>query len=83
MTSRLDRGTGTREAFYDTRYTEVGQNKDGTPMMRKVRRKYRSHAFIFEDEGKSLTDKMKLSGSEHSATIRRAWSGSTFGQEEC
>jgi hypothetical protein len=74
-------GEGMAEAFYDSRLVEVGKKKDGSAIISPRRAKYRDHAFIVEDEGKSLTDKMQLTGSEHSAAIRRSWSGRTWGQK--
>jgi hypothetical protein len=72
----LGSGQGIAEAFYAM--VVVGETSTGQP--KRQRQRARKHVFLTTDEGKSLCDKLALTGSEVGETIRSAASGATIGQ---
>lgn len=79
-------GEGLAEMFMDTVEEETGEVRRGrggtsTPVTRKVRKQVRHNAFIYIDEGGTITRLMKeRSGSTLGETLRSAAVGQTLGQ---
>lgn len=79
-------GEGLAEMFIDTVDEETGETRKGrggtdTPVTRKVRKQVRHNAFIYIDEGKTITRLMQeRSGSTLGETLRSAAVGQTLGQ---
>ncbi|MET7779595.1 hypothetical protein ABZU94_29865 [Streptomyces mirabilis] len=79
-------GEGLAEMFIDTVDEETGEIRKGrggtdTPVTRKVRKQVRHNAFIYIDEGRTITRLMQeRSGSTLGETLRSAAVGQTLGQ---
>ncbi|MEI5036019.1 hypothetical protein RB201_35520 [Streptomyces sp. S1A(2023)] len=79
-------GEGLAEMFIDTVEEETGETRKGrggteTPVTRKVRKQVRHNAFIYIDEGATITRLMQeRSGSTLGETLRSAAVGQTLGQ---
>ncbi|MEU9405068.1 hypothetical protein AB0E08_05070 [Streptomyces sp. NPDC048281] len=79
-------GEGIAEMFIDTVDEETGEIRKGrggteTPVTRKVRKQVRHNAFLYIDEGATITHLMKeRSGSTLGETLRSAAVGQTLGQ---
>ncbi|KMS74529.1 hypothetical protein ACH49_22435 [Streptomyces leeuwenhoekii] len=79
-------GEGLAEMFIDTVEENTGETRRGrggteTPVTRKVRKQVRHNAFIYIDEGATITRLMKeRSGSTLGETLRSAAVGQTLGQ---
>ncbi|WJD99744.1 hypothetical protein [Streptomyces antimycoticus] len=79
-------GEGLAEMFIDVVEENTGEVRKGrggteTPVTRKVRKQVRHNAFIYIDEGKTITRLMQeRSGSTLGETLRSAAVGQTLGQ---
>ena len=81
----LGSGEGLAEAFmgWRTVATEVTDPKTDKPKVKteKVRMKVRSNAYVYVDEGETLTKVGKRDGATIAPALRSAWSGQTLGQQ--
>lgn len=78
-------GEGLAEAFMGERLVtnEVDDPKDPTKkkvVAKKVRKQVRNNAYVYVDEGQTLTKLGNRDSSTIAPTLRSAWSGQTLGQ---
>jgi hypothetical protein len=77
----LGSGEGFSEVFMDDVEEGAGEvNKNGTERMRTVRRMVRHNAFLYVDEGESLTQMGSRAGNTTMAALRTAFVADTLGQ---
>jgi hypothetical protein len=76
-------GEGLAELFMGWEYVEDydrAPKKDGTYYKKRVKSKLRDSAFVYVDEGQTLSQQGKRQGNIVLPTIRSAWNGETLGQ---
>ena len=76
----LGSGEGIAELFMGEREVQVGERKNGDPIMKAVRAVVRHNAYLMLDEGEAFTRFGERTGSNTAATLRSAWVGETIGQ---
>lgn len=76
----LGSGEGLAEAFYGTATEEQLNEKTRDVKTVKVRKQVRHNAFMYVDEGESLTKTIERAGATIGPTLRSAWIGETLGQ---
>lgn len=78
----LGTGEGMAEAYMGWAERETSElDRKGDPKMEKYRTQVRNNAFLYLDEGQTLTKMMKeRQGTTIGATIRTAWTGGALGQ---
>jgi Bifunctional DNA primase/polymerase, N-terminal len=79
-------GEGIAELYMGTQQIDTGEvygpkaKKAGQPIYTQERGKFRDNAFLYVDEGQTLTQQGKRLGNIVYPTMRSAWSGQNLGQ---
>ena len=80
----LGSGEGLAEVYMGTKEIDTGEfvksgPNRGDPKTRPIRAQVRNNAFLFLDEGESLTKMLERKGATVGQTLRTAWTGATLG----